>query len=143
MAQSASSSIIRFSSLKARPIHNQITSYKCIRVYLSNNLLIYSHFLAVWVMLGRLPLDLMTANDADSNTSLDPILCISGTKVKERNSWVRCVQEYLTVPNSFTPSLIFPPTAPDLQRWYMLIGSLGLRRPLSMKNCSRFKFKGE
>ena len=49
----------------------------------------------------------------------------------------------LTPPNNVTPSFILPPIAPDLQRWYIVMGSLGLMRPLSTKNCSRFKFKGE
>ena len=54
-------------------------------------------------MLERLPLDWMRVDDADSNTTLNPILCISGTKAKERNSWVCCLQKCLTVPNSFRP----------------------------------------
>ena len=51
--------------------------------------------------------------------------------------------EQLTPPNNVTPSFILPAIAPDLQRWNIVIGSLGLMRPLSTKNCSRFKFKGE
>ena len=54
-------------------------------------------------MLESPPLYWMRVDDADSNTPLNPILCIYGTKAKERNSWVCCLQKCLTIPNSFRP----------------------------------------
>ena len=46
-----------------------------------------------------------------------------------------------TMPRSFTPSNIFPETAPDILKTLIVIVSLGSILPLSIKYCNLSKFR--